>query len=173
MSTERSPDTASSPIQRKRQLGDRRMAYVELGDGRTEGPEFLFLHGNPTSSYLWRNVMPALAGLGRLIAPDLIGMGDSDKLANPGPDTYRFATQRDYLWAFIDAVIGPDAADRAGRCTTGARRSASTGPAITASGSRGIAYMEAIVAAARRWDEWPRGVAPRLPGLSLRQPARR
>ena len=50
----------------------------------------LFLHGNPTSSYLWRDVMPELEGRGRLIAPDLIGMGDSAKLPNPGPDTYRF-----------------------------------------------------------------------------------
>ena len=63
-------------------------------------PVFLFLHGNPTSSYLWRNVMPAVAGLGRCIAPDLIGMGDSDKLEHPGPDTYRFSTHRAFLWAF-------------------------------------------------------------------------
>ena len=85
---------------------DKRMAYVELGEGE---PAFLFLHGNPTSSYLWRNVMPEVAGLGRCLAPDLIGMGDSDKLANPGPDTYRFGTHREFLWALIDAVIGPDA----------------------------------------------------------------
>ena len=67
----------------------------------------LFLHGNPTSSYLWRDVLPPLEGHGRLIVPDLIGMGDSAKLPNPGPDAYRFATHRKYLWAFIDAVIGP------------------------------------------------------------------
>jgi haloalkane dehalogenase len=65
-----------------------RMAYVELGAGE---PLFLFLHGNPTSSYLWRNVMPEVAGLGRCVAPDLIGMGDSTKLEHPGPDTYSFA----------------------------------------------------------------------------------
>ena len=69
-------------------IDGKRMAYVELGDGE---PVFLLLHGNPTSSYLWRNVMPELAGLGRCLAPDLIGMGDSGKLPNPGPDTYRFA----------------------------------------------------------------------------------
>jgi len=85
---------------------DKRMAYVEIGEGE---PALLFLHGNPTSSYLWRNVMPEVAGLGRCLAPDLIGMGDSDKLANPGPDTYRFGTHREFLWALIDAVIGPDA----------------------------------------------------------------
>src|ERR1700738_4442629 len=82
---------------------DSRMAYHERG----EGAPVLLLHGNPTSSYLWRDVIPELAGRGRLIVPDLIGMGDSGKLANPGPDTYRFVTHRDYLAAFIDAVIGP------------------------------------------------------------------
>src|SRR5258705_9575047 len=78
------------------------MAYHEHG----EGMPVLFLHGNPTSSYLWRDVIPELHGYGRLIAPDLIGMGDSDKLLNPGPTTYTFSTHRDHLWAFIDAVIG-------------------------------------------------------------------
>ena len=81
-----------------------RMAYHERG----EGPPILFLHGNPTSSYLWRDVMPELEGRGRLIAPDLIGMGDSAKLPDVGPDTYRFTTHRDFLWAFIDAVTGAD-----------------------------------------------------------------
>src|ERR1700710_3340378 len=80
-----------------------RMAYHERGEGKP----VLFLHGNPTSSYLWRNVIPELEGFGRLIAPDLIGMGDSEKLPDPGPDTYTFATHREYLDAFIDAVIGP------------------------------------------------------------------
>src|SRR6266550_3591597 len=80
------------------------MAYHERG----EGAPVLFLHGNPTSSYLWRDVIPELEGRGRLIAPDLIGMGDSGKLSNPGPCTYRFVTHRDYLAAFIDAVIGPE-----------------------------------------------------------------
>jgi haloalkane dehalogenase len=83
----------------------RRMAYVELGVGE---PVFLFLHGNPTSSYLWRNVMPKIAGIGRCLAPDLIGMGDSDKLEQPCPETYRFATHRQFLWSFIEAVIGRD-----------------------------------------------------------------
>lgn len=61
----------------------RRMAYVEVGTG----DPIVFLHGNPTSSYLWRNVMPHLEGRGRLVAPDLIGMGDSEKLDNSGPDS--------------------------------------------------------------------------------------
>ena len=85
-------------------IAGRRMAYVELGGG---GRVFLFLHGNPTSSYLWRNVMPEVAAHGRCLAPDLIGMGDSDKLAEPGPDSYDFAVHREFLWGFIESVIGP------------------------------------------------------------------
>jgi haloalkane dehalogenase len=81
----------------------RKMAYHERG----AGAPILFLHGNPTSSYIWRDVMPALEAQGRLIAPDLIGMGDSEKLPGVTPDSYRFTTHRDHLWAFIDAVISP------------------------------------------------------------------
>src|ERR1700678_4055683 len=79
-----------------------RIAYHARG----EGAPVLLLHGNPTSSYLWRDVIPELEGLGRLIAPDLIGMGDSAKLPDPDADTYRFMTHRKYLAGFIDAVIG-------------------------------------------------------------------
>jgi haloalkane dehalogenase len=128
----------------------KRMAYVELGEGE---PVFLFLHGNPTSSYLWRNVTPEVAGLGRCLAPDLIGMGDSDKLANPGPDTYRYGTHREFLWGLIDAAMGHD------------------GPVVLvlhdwgsalgfdwANHHRarvaGIVYMEAIVRPLS-WTEWP------------------
>ena len=60
------------------------MAYVVAG----EGEPIVLLHGNPTSSYLWRNVLPHLQQRGRCIAPDLIGMGDSDKLHNSGPGSY-------------------------------------------------------------------------------------
>jgi haloalkane dehalogenase len=73
----------------------RRMAYVEQG----AGAPIVFQHGNPTSSYLWRNIMPHLEGLGRLIACDLIGMGDSDKLDESGPDHYTYEEQREYLSA--------------------------------------------------------------------------
>ena len=62
----------------------KRMAYVDVGSG----DPIIFLHGNPTSSYLWRNIMPHLDGQGRLIAPDLIGMGDSEKLENSGHNSY-------------------------------------------------------------------------------------
>jgi haloalkane dehalogenase len=127
-----------------------RMAYVEEGRGE---PVFLFLHGNPTSSFLWRQVMPAVAALGRTIAPDLIGMGDSAKLRPAGPDTYRFATHRRFLDGFIEAVVGRErpvvlighdwgsalAFDWANRHRGRVR---------------GIAYMEAIVRPLS-WAEWP------------------
>ena len=85
--------------QRRRILG-REMAYVEVG----QGDPIVLLHGNPTSSYLWRNVLPHLQSRGRCIAPDLIGMGDSDKLPNSGPDSYRFVEHRLYLDALLDAL---------------------------------------------------------------------
>jgi haloalkane dehalogenase len=68
----------------------KRMAHAETG----QGDPILFLHGNPTSAYLWRDVMAVMDGAGRLLPPDLIGMGDSDKLGNPGPDSYRFFVHR-------------------------------------------------------------------------------
>src|ERR1700674_4523392 len=125
------------------------MAYHERG----EGAPVLFLHGNPTSSYLWRDVIPELEGRGRLIAPDLIGMGDSGKLPDPGPDTYRFTTHRSYLGAFIDAVIGPtesilfvvhDWGSALGFDWANRHRDR----------VRGIAYMEAIVTP-MTWSEFP------------------
>src|SRR5262249_6619140 len=76
------------------------MAYVEVGDG----DPIVLLHGNPTSSYLWRNVLPHLQPLGRCIAPDLIGMGDSDKLPDSGPGSYRFVEHRRYLDALLEVL---------------------------------------------------------------------
>jgi haloalkane dehalogenase len=126
----------------------KRMAYVEAGSGDA----IVFQHGNPTSSYLWRNVMPHCAGLGRLIACDLIGMGDSDKLENSGPSRYTYAEQRDYLFAQWDqlalgdkvvlvihdwgSALGFDWANR------------------NRSRVAGIAYMEAIVTPLT-WADWP------------------
>lgn len=77
-----------------------RMAYLDEGEGDT----IVFQHGNPTSSYLWRNVMPHLAGLGRLVACDLVGMGQSGKLAPSGPDRYSYVEQREYLFALWDRL---------------------------------------------------------------------
>jgi haloalkane dehalogenase len=139
---------------------DSRMAYHERGEGRP----LLFLHGNPTSSYLWRDVIPELEGYGHLIAPDLIGMGDSAKLPNPGPDTYRFTTHRQYLAAFIDAVIG--------RADSIVLVVHDWGSALGFDWAnhhrdrvRGIAYMEAIVRPIASWDEWSPQAVPIFQGF--------
>ena len=82
------------------EIKGRKMAYIDEG----EGAPIVFQHGNPTSSYLWRKVMPECVGLGRLIACDLIGMGDSDKLLNSGPDRYTYVEQREYLFALWEEL---------------------------------------------------------------------
>ena len=126
----------------------KRIAYVETG----RGDPVVFLHGNPTSSYLWRNVMPHVAPLGRCIALDLIGMGGSEKLDDSGPGRYRFVEHREYLdaalvtlgvssdvvWVVHDwgSALGFDWANRHRGAT------------------RGIAYMEALVRPVT-WAEWP------------------
>jgi haloalkane dehalogenase len=76
------------------------MAYYEVG----EGDPIVFLHGNPTSSYLWRNVIPHVQHLGRCIAPDMVGMGDSEKLPNSGPGVYTYLTQRKYLYGLLEKL---------------------------------------------------------------------
>lgn len=130
------------------EIKGRRMAYIDEGSG----DPIVFQHGNPTSSYLWRNVMPHLEGLGRLIACDLIGMGDSDKLTPSGPERYSYAEHRDHLFALwehlgIDrnvvlvlhdwgSALGFDWANR------------------NRGKVQGLAYMEAIVAPAT-WSDWP------------------
>ena len=138
----------------------RRMAYHARGEGRP----ILFLHGNPTSSYLWRDVIPELEAHGRLIAPDLIGMGDSDKLPNPQPDTYRFTTHRDFLDGFISAVIGDsepvvlvvhDWGSALGFDWANRHRDR----------VRGIAYMEAIVRPIAGWEEWSSSATPVFQGF--------
>ena len=139
---------------------DSRMAYHVRGEGRP----VLLLHGNPTSSYLWRDVIPELSGRGRLIVPDLIGMGDSGKLPNPGPETYRFTTHREYLDAFIDRVIGPaesivfvlhDWGSALGFDWANRHRDR----------VRGIAYMEGIVRPIASWDEWSPQATPIFQGF--------
>ena len=126
------------------------MAYVETG----EGDPIVFLHGNPTSSFLWRKVIPPLADLGRCIAPDLIGMGDSDKLVESGPDSYRFVEHRRYLDALLDdlgithevTLVIHDWGSALG--FDWARRHQDR--------VKGIAYMEALVGPLS-WDDWPEG----------------
>ena len=155
-----------SPDERhpKRRIGvrGRRMAYVEVG----EGDPIDFLHGNPTSSYLWRNVIPHLAARGRCIAPDLIGMGDSEKLEDSGPGRYRFVEHREYLDALLAALgvtervvlVLHDWGSALGFDWANRHRAA----------VRGIAYMEAIVKPLT-WDEWPPPVKPVF--QALRSPA--
>ena len=81
-------------------VNGQRMAYIDEG----EGDAIVFSHGNPTSSYLWRNIMPACRGLGRLVACDLIGQGDSDKLPDSGPDRYDYFEQRSFIHALWDKL---------------------------------------------------------------------
>jgi haloalkane dehalogenase len=76
------------------------MAYYETGSG----DPVVFLHGNPTSSYLWRNIIPHVQHLGRCIAPDLIGMGDSDALPDSDDGVYKFSTHRDYIFEMLEAI---------------------------------------------------------------------
>ena len=77
-----------------------RMAYYEVG----RGDPIVFLHGNPTSSYLWRNIIPHVSHLGRCIAPDLVGMGDSDPLPDSGPGRYTFVNHREYLFGLFEEL---------------------------------------------------------------------
>src|SRR5215813_8337106 len=95
------PISAADFYERRRvPVLDSFMAYVEVG----VGDPIVLLHGNPTSSYLWRNVIPHLSSLGRCIAPDLIGMGDSDKLPESGPTSYTFVEHCSYLDALLDQI---------------------------------------------------------------------
>ena len=129
-------------------VNGRKMTWVEAGDG----DPILFLHGNPTSSYLWRNIMPHCRDLGRLVACDLIGMGDSDKLSPSGPDRYTYAEQREYLFRLWDQLdlgnnvvfVIHDWGSALG--FDWARRHPDR--------VQGIAYMEALVAPVT-WAEWP------------------
>ena len=126
----------------------KKMAYVEMGQGRP----IVFQHGNPTSSYLWRKIMPQLAEFGRCVAIDLIGMGDSDKLKDSGPDRYTFVEHRKYWRGALEALgiekdiilvihdwgsaLGFDFATEHPNEVIG------------------ICYMEAVVKTLN-WEEWP------------------
>src|ERR1700743_1478677 len=140
--------SAAFPYQKqRRQLLGSDMAYVEVG----KGDPIVLLHGNPTSSYLWRNVLPYLQPLGRCIVPDLIGMGDSDKLPNSGPNSYRFVEHRRSLDALLKALgvhervtlVLHDWGSALGFDWANRHREA----------VKGIAFMEAIVAPQGR-DHW-------------------
>ena len=130
------------------EINGKRMTYVEMGSG----DPIVFQHGNPTSSYLWRNIMPALAERGRCIAVDLIGMGDSDKLDNPGPDSYRYVEHRDYLYAAWEQLGITDNVTLVIHDWGSALGFdwASQHPDKV----RGICYMEGIPCPIS-WDDWP------------------
>ena len=139
--------TPFAPL-KHRVIAGKTMAYIDEG----EGDAIVFQHGNPTSSYLWRNVMPHLAGQGRLIACDLIGMGDSDKLAPSGPDRYHFEEQRRYLFELCDTLelgdrvvlVLHDWGSALGFDWANQNRSR----------VQGIAYMESIVTPLH-WSDFP------------------
>ena len=132
-------------------VNGKRIAYLDAGSG----DPIVLLHGNPTSSFLWRNIIPELEGCGRVIAPDLIGQGDSDKLpASEGPDRYSFEAAFDYL----DGLLRNIGADQnvtlvihdwgSGLGFHWAR--------LNPESVKGIAYMEAIVTPVT-WEDWPEG----------------
>ena len=143
------PDAAMPFATQTAEVLGRRMAYVDEG----AGDPIVLLHGNPTSSYLWRRVLPHLTDRGRCIAPDLIGMGDSDKLPGEGDERYRFVEHRRYLDALLDqlgvtdrvTLVVHDWGSGLGFDWANRHRDA----------VRGIAYMEAIVRPVPSWDDWP------------------
>lgn len=138
------------PFAEKRfiEIKGRRMAYIDEGSG----DPIVFQHGNPTSSYVWRNVMPHCRGLGRLIACDLIGMGDSAKLEPSGPERYTYSEQREFLhalWEELDlgsnvVLVLHDWGSALGFDWANTHRQR----------VQGIAYMEAIVMPID-WPDFP------------------
>jgi haloalkane dehalogenase len=129
-------------------IKNKTMSYIDEG----EGDAIVFQHGNPTSSYLWRNVMPHLEGQGRLIACDLIGMGDSEKLTNSGPNSYSYFEHRDFLFALLEELnIGNKVVFviHDWGSALGFDWSFQNQERV-----QGIAYMEGMVKPVT-WDEWP------------------
>jgi len=131
----------------------RQMAYHDSGSG----DPIVFLHGNPTSSYLWRNIVRRLNDSYRCVAPDLVGMGDSEPSGDEGPDAYRFIDHREYLDGVLDVLELGD------RVTLVIHDWGSALGFDWANRHRdrvaGIAYMEAIVRPVS-WAEWPEAAAP-------------
>lgn len=140
--------SATEHPKKKVTVNGKTMTYVEMG----EGAPIVFQHGNPTSSYLWRNVMPHLQDQGRCIAIDLIGMGDSDKLDDSDASSYTFVQHREYLDGALQALgiesdvtlVIHDWGSALGFDWANRHRDA----------VKGIAYMEGIVRPVT-WAEWP------------------
>ena len=156
--------SATFPYQKKRQqvLG-LEMAYVDEG----QGEPIVFVHGNPTYSYIWRNIMPYVQGLGRIIAPDLIGMGDSQKLPQSGPGSYTFVEHRRYLDALLEALDVQERVTFVGH-DWGATLSFDWAYRHQTA-IKGIAYMEAVIEPTT-WSEFP-GVTRQRFFQALRSPA--
>lgn len=156
------PLSATPLTKSYKSVNGKQMAYHESGTG----DPVVFLHGNPTSSYLWRNVVPHVAGMARCIAPDLIGHGDSDKLDDTGPGSYRFVEHREYLDGLLDQL------DLGDRVTFVVHDWGSALGFDWANRHRdrvaGIAYMEAIVRPVT-WDDWPEAATAIFQGF--RSPA--
>ena len=142
--------TTTLPPKQSTTVNGYRLAHVEMG----QGDPIVLLHGNPTSSYLWRDVMPPLAGLGRVMAPDLIGHGDSDKLpASLGPGRYTLEGTYELLAGQLAVLIGDQPVTLVLHDWGSALgfHWARLHPQQV----RGIAYMEAIVMPIPSWDDWP------------------
>jgi len=145
------PISAADPFERKRveTLDGLSMATIDQG----EGDPIVFLHGNPTSSYLWRNIIPHVQDLGRCIAPDLIGMGQSDKLPDNGPERYRFVEHRRFLDDLLAKLGVTDNVTLvihdwgSGLGFDWARRHADA--------VKAICYMEALVMPSDDWSHFP------------------
>ena len=141
--------SAMSYTKKRKVIDGKSIAYVDVG----QGSPIILLHGNPTSSYLWRNVIPYLEAKGRVIAPDLIGHGDSEKLpADQGPERYSFMAAYYYLNLLLEEL---------GITTHVTLVIHDWGSALGfywaqqhADAVKGIAYMEGIVCPIS-WDDWP------------------
>jgi haloalkane dehalogenase len=140
-------------------VNGRRMAYVDVG----EGDPVVFLHGNATSSYMWRNIMPYLEGRGRLIAIDNIGQGDSDKLPDSGPGSYTLAEHQTFIDGTLDALGVTDNVtfvmhDWGGPLgLTWAQRHPSA--------IKGLAHCETLVCDHPSYDDYPNAVGALLKRL--------
>jgi haloalkane dehalogenase len=132
-------------------VNDKQIAYVEEGSG----DPIVLLHGNPTSSFLWRNIVPELVGAGRVIVPDLIGQGDSEKLpASEGPGRYTLEVAYSYVDGLLEAI-------GANVNVTLVIHDWGSGIGFLwamrhAAALKGVAYMEAIVKPVG-WADWPEG----------------
>ena len=138
---------ANASTKKKILINNKSIAYVDSGSG----DPIIFLHGNPTSSYLWRNITPYLESQGRCISIDLIGMGDSDKLDNPDENSYQFEEHYHYVNAAIESLTN-------GENITFVIHD--WGSALgfnwcyhNPDSIKGIAYMEAIVKE-MTWEDW-------------------